>query len=287
MKTVYSVLALATLVLAGCAPDAADRYHTAENEAEAVSLLNERAYEKAIWLIENQHGPVPNEPRVTFLLAQAYLGKAGFEALDFAGRVSGPQPAGPEELQELFPTCSRDRLANFSGVPVKCLVKRVYLQAPDADAPDFARARELLRRAYPDPAAAKPEDNTVIGAVETISVVSRAGKIYRFVIQQKKNPRFDVAGMLMVQKQVKAAEVEAKEALRRAQFAGEKISKLVSGVNGPQLFDRIKGGIKLKAETGIHGFVDRMPDDLEDRFGSDEKAQEWFEKVSAFLDENS
>lgn len=277
------IIGLAAL-LQGCAPETADKYNTAENENEAVALLNEHQYEKAVWLIENRNGPLPEDQKMRFLLAQAYLGQAGIEPLAFAARVSGEQ-GGNSELQSLFPNCSNAALKGFSGVEAKCLVKRVAVQAPDADRRELARARELFRRAYPDPATAPAWANTLIGVVETVSVVQRAGKIYLYARKFKEGSnRFDPAGFFWLQKQIRLAEQEAREALKRARYSGDKVSRLVSGVNGDQIFDRLKGELKFKAQTGIQHISDQMETKNPGLSGNTDY-ENFIEKINKFLDE--
>lgn len=279
------LLPLLALLLQGCAPETADRYTTAEDENEAVSLLNEHKYDKAVWLIENRHGNVPSNEKLRFILAQAYLGRAGLEPLDFAARVSGEQAAGAPELQSLFSGCSRDRLSSFSGVDAKCLLKRIYQQSPDADKPDFARARELFRRAYPDASRTPTWANTLIGVTEAISVLNRAGKIYLYARKYKEQGnRFDPAGFLWLQKQIRLAETEAREALKRAQHSGDKISRLVSGISGDQLFDRLKGELKFKAQMGVQ----QLTSNVESKYptaAQNDNYELYLEKVNNFLDE--
>ncbi|MGE3262147.1 MAG: hypothetical protein AB7K68_10235 [Bacteriovoracia bacterium] len=284
MKTILSVFA-GLLVLQGCAPETADRYNTAENESEAVALLNEHQYEKAVWLIENRNGTVPQNQKLRFILAQAYLGQSGIEPLAFAARVSGEQPTGSAEVQALFPKCSNEKLASFSGVDPKCLVKRIFVQAPDADKREFARARDLFLRAYPDPAAAPPWANTLIGVAETISVIQRAGKIYLYAKKYKESGnRFDPMGLLWLQKQIRLAEAEAREAVKRAQYSGDKISRLVSGISGDQLFERLKGELRFKAQTGIQSFS-RIIEQKNPGFSEEVDLDAYLEKMNKFLDE--
>ncbi|MGZ3694218.1 MAG: hypothetical protein ACXWQO_08450, partial [Bdellovibrionota bacterium] len=164
--------------------------------------------------------------------------------------------------------------------------KRVYVQAPDADKRELARARDLFQRAYPDAASTPPWANTLIGMVETISVIERAGKIYAYARKYKAsgNP-FDPMGFLWLEKQIRLAEGEAREALSRAKYSGDKVSRLVSGVNGDQLFDRLKGELKFKSQTGLQkitsGLEAKNPTLVEDT-----AYQSYLENVNDFLDES-
>jgi hypothetical protein len=238
--TLLLAVTLLGATLPGCAPESVDRYHTGESSEEIVSLLNEREYGKAIWLIENREGKNP-EGETAYLLGQAYLGRAGFEPLGFAAKVSDAEP-DTEAARILFPKCPRERLSSLSGVEMKCLLKRVYLHAPAVDNSDFARARALFRKAYPNPELAPQWVNTLIGMVETISVVKRAGDLYVYAKNFDGNPmNVNKTEIKWFQRQGKEAFAEAKEALGRANHAGEKISKILTGTKANELFERAEG----------------------------------------------
>ena len=275
-------LLLLPLLLAACAPDRADRLATDDVEKEALNFLNKHEYENAIWLIENRKGPLPDDQKLKFVLGQAYLGKAGIEPLAFAARVSGAQSGGNAEVQALFPDCSNEAIPSFKGTDIKCILKRVFQQAPDADRADLARARELFRRAYPDASQTPAWANTLIGVAETVSLVQRTGKIYLYAMKQKRGEnRFDPAGYVWLAKQTKLVEKEATEALRRAQFSGDKISRLVSGVNGQMLFDRVKESVRFKAETRVNQLLSTLSDKAENEWDRQSRYQDMLDKLAA------
>jgi hypothetical protein len=254
-------IALLGAALPGCAPESVDRYHTGESSEEIVSLLNEREYGKAIWLIENREGKNP-EGETAYLLGQAYLGRAGFEPLGFAAKVSDVEP-DTEAARILFPKCPRERLSSLSGVEMKCLLKRVYLHAPAVDNSDFARARALFRKAYPNPELAPQWVNTLIGMVETISVVKRAGDLYVYAKNFDGNPmNVNKAEIKWFQRQGKEAFAEAKEALGRANHAGEKISKILTGTKANEWFERAEGTMKFAKTVGLSRFLDFVRENL-------------------------
>jgi hypothetical protein len=285
MKLVLPIIGLAALVLSACAPETADKYNSVDNEDEAVSLLNEHKFDKAVWLIENRNGQVPENQKLRFLLAQAYLGQVGIEPLAFAAKVSGEQP-DTIELRGLFPKCTNDHLDSFKGAEASCILKRVYAQAPDSDRREFARARDLFLKAYPDAALTPAWANTLIGMVETISVIQRAGKIYTYARKYKESGnRFDPMGFLWLQKQIRLAEGEAREALNRARFSGDKISRLVSGIGGEQLFDRLKGELKFKAQTGLQKITTNL-EAKNPTLVEDTRYDAYLEQVNNFLDES-
>jgi len=253
-------LALSWLSLSACAPDSVGRYQTGETKEEATALLNGRQYQKVIWLIENRHAADP-EGEEAYLLAQAYLGKSGVEPLAFAADISRPEPDN-EAARNLFPQCPKGELRSHRGVPMKCILKRVYLRAPKADDPDFARARYLLRRAYPVPANTPEWVNTLIGLVETLSVVSRAGDVYLFAKGQ-------TPAQLMIGAQVRLpwlknhgrrAREEARFAIDRARHAGPKISGLLSGSKADVWFEQADGTVTYAETVGLPKFLDFVRD---------------------------
>lgn len=249
---------LLTLLLFSCGPQTADRYHTGESEEEIVSLLNKREFHKAAWLIESREGSVPADSKMAFLLAQAYLGKAGFEPLEFAAKVSDEQKVESEDERILFPNCSKERIKSARGLPTKCLLKRVYLHAPDADHPDFARARQLLRKAYPVPADTPEWHNTLIGLVETVSFTKRAGTLYIYALKAEgKDARsFNIADLPWIKQQGKEALREGKEALLRAEHSGDKVSRLLTGAKDNVWFERIQGAVQFSKDLGLARLLD-------------------------------
>lgn len=254
MKKSWAFLFL--LLLPACAPESVDQYRTGENAEEIVSLLNERDYDKAAWLIENHVGKNP-EGENAYLLAEAYLGKAGIEPLEFASRVAGREPDSPAATA-LFPECPKEAIRSIHQVEMKCLLKRVYLQAQGTNAVHLARAQRLFRKAYPNPALSPEWVNTLIGTVEMISLVKRAGDLFLYA----KRGRFNPSHLPWLQSQGRAAHVEAKEALGRANHAGEKISRLLSGARANEWFERAEGAIQFAKEVGLSRFLDFVRENL-------------------------
>jgi hypothetical protein len=255
MKKIWALLLL-LLILPACAPESVSRYQTGENSEEIVSLLNERDYDKAIWLIENHEGKNP-EGENAYLLAEAYLGKAGIEPLAFASRVAGPEPESPA-AEALFPECPKEAIRSIHQVEMKCLLKRVYLQAQGANAIYLARAQRLFRKAYPNPALSPDWVNTLIGTVEMISLVKRAGDLFFYA----KRGHFSPSDLPWIQSQGRSAYAEAKEALGRANHSGEKISRLLSGAKANEWFERVEGTIQFAKEVGLSRFLDFVRENL-------------------------
>jgi|GEM_PF-3700119 len=255
------LLLLLIFVVVGCAPKSIEEYHTAQSEEEITRLLNEREYQKAIFLVESKHGKFPEDKNIAFLLGQAYLGKVGFEPLLVASRVSAEQSFGSREAKLLFPDCKAGRLKEVKGAEVLCLLKRIYLHVPGADREEFTRARELFRRAYPNPAASPEWVNVLIGMVETSSVIQRIGSIYVFVLALDQNgqgasrmPTDEELQWLV--RQLKRALSESSQALNRADHSGKKISQFLTGSQEAELFQKARSAIKWADRLGLGTLFD-------------------------------
>lgn len=247
------------LLCAGCAPKSVDSYHTAENEEEIVRLFNQHEYRKAVWLIESREGKKPADPKVAFLLGQAYLGCAGFEPLAFAAKVSGAQDFSSPDARELFPACPPAPLDSLRGTDPACLLKRVYLHFPDPDLEELRRARELLRSAYPDPSSTPEWVNVLIGGVETASVTARAGRIYLFAKRTGRQAAEPSDQELhLVAAHARRALPEAAQALARAGHAGRKISDFLTGHKDEPLFVQVKGAIDWSEKLGFRSLFDLL-----------------------------
>jgi hypothetical protein len=258
----YLLGLLLSLALYSCAPASVGNYQTGDTHGEVVSLLNERQYPKAIWLLENRTNGDPSGEDA-FLLAQAYLGKVGFEPLTFAAKIAEPEP-DTENARNLFPQCPKGALDSHFGVPMKCLLKRVYLHAPKADNRDFARARYLLRKAYPDPNTTPAWINTMIGVVETISLVGRAGDVYLFAKGGDPSALLlkGSANLPWLRATGKAAREEGRQAVARAKASGEKISGLLTGSKADVWFAQIDGTVTYSQTVGLPKFLDFVRDNL-------------------------
>lgn len=251
------LLILFTLLACGCAPRSIESYHTAESEEEVTRLLNERAYQKAIFLVESKHGKTPADKNIAFLLGQAYLGKMGFEPLLVASRVSDAQDFSSPEARLLFPGCQTGRLREVKGAEALCLLKRIYLHVPDADLHEFTRARDLFRHAYPVASESPEWVNVLIGMVETASVVKRAGGIYVFVLGLQNGRQMPSdAELAWVARQIRRVVAESGQALQRADHSGKKISQLLTGTRETELFQKAKMAVKWADTLGLGALFD-------------------------------
>jgi hypothetical protein len=268
------------LLLSACAPESSDRYQNAESSSEVIALFNAGEYNKAIWLMESRHGKEPARAADSFLLAQAYLGRAKFEPLAFAARVSGVQNT---KETNFFRNCTTLAIKKLEETDAKCLLKRVYLQAPEADSSDFARARNLFRRAYPHAAQSPVWVNTLIGLVESVSLIRRAGDLYAY--SRGMRPQlFRQEEASWLKQQGTEGLKEAREALARAEYTGEKTAALLSGIRGNPWFEKTEKGLRFAERLGLSRFLQFVQDTLlkpsdELRYG------EILERLRALLDE--
>ncbi len=286
MRFLFVILLFA---VAGCAPKSIEEYHTAQSEEEITRLLNEREYQKAIFLVESKHGKNPDDKNVAFLLGQAYLGKVGFEPLKVASLVSAEQSFGSREARMLFPDCKSTRVKEVNGDEILCLLKRIYLHVPGADREEFTRARDLFRRAYPDAASSPEWVNILIGMVETASVIKRIGTIYVFVLDlgpdnARRTPTDEELRWLV--RQVKRSVTESTHALNRADHSGKKISQLLTGSKEAELFQKAKTAIGWAERLGLATLFDLFRGNMvtqedEVRYGP------VMDKIRALLDEQN
>jgi len=285
----YFLLMLAVLTTS-CAPKSIESYHTGESEEEITRLLNEREYQKAIFLVESKHGKLPADRNISFLLGQAYLGKVGFEPLKIASNVSEEQTFASREARLLFPDCKKERVREVKGDEILCLLKRIYLHVPNADREEFTRARELFRRAYPTPSESPEWVNILIGMVETASVIKRVGTIYVFVLELEQEgggrriPADSELAWLV--RQVKRTVQESTQALNRADHSGKKISQFLTGSKEAELFKKAKTAIMWTERLGLGALFDLFRENMvtpEDQA----KYGEVMDKIRKLLDEQA
>ncbi|MGZ3652760.1 MAG: hypothetical protein ACXVB9_05040 [Bdellovibrionota bacterium] len=262
MKNLFLIALLAFLAV-GCSPKSIDDYHTAENDEQIVRLLNSRDYGKVIFLIESKSGKMPEDKNTAFLLGQAYLGKAGVEPLQVAGKVSAAQDFSSADAKDLLPSCSSAALDTLSNADPLCLLKRVYFHMPDPDLEEMTRARDLFRHAYPDPATSPEWVNILVGMIETAAVVKRAGEIYllaKHVINGQENP--SDAQLRWFTRQLKLILDEADQALSRADHSGNKITQLLTGNGGSVWFERVADGVHWAKNLGLANLLDLIRNDF-------------------------
>lgn len=256
MKSLSFFLFFLFVLAQGCAPESVEKYHTGETQEQVLRLLNQREYQKAIFLIESREGKNPSGTMAN-LLAQAYLGKSGIEPLAFAAKLFQPIP---ETQKLLFPKCDRGTLENLN-IPEKCLFQRIYFLAPDPDSREFQRARQLFRELHPSPESAPPWNNALIGFVEILSFTKRLGNLYEFAMGQSSRS-YSNSDLPWLEHQVKNAFLEGKNSLNRAEHSGEKISKFLGAREKNLWFQRVEGAVQFADNVGMKDFFNFLRENV-------------------------
>lgn len=139
----------------------------------AYGLLNRRAFSEAVATLEQDLVEHPANPTFSVLLAHAHLGASGFELIRFLSDLSEDQEGIPELGIARMPDCAAEKLATIRRTRLHCVLIRLIKRMPEADDPHVARARVLLREAYPDAALAPEDVNFLSAFVEIGSAISR------------------------------------------------------------------------------------------------------------------
>lgn len=273
------------LCLFSCAPSASEKYNTASNEAEILTLLNERDYGKAIWLIESQYTKDPKKSEIKFYLAQAYLGRSGFEPLAFIEKIYGPQNQYDDTLGKVFFTrCKNTSITKGEKIPLQCVFKRIFLHTPQVDEGDFAHARSLMRSAYPNPATTTTWNNTLIGIVELISLVKRTGNIYLYGkgIIENEQMRKKLLNYTWAKMQIIHAVREAQECAERGMYSGDTVSKFMLKINSVSLYETIDNKFHISSNLGNYNLLKLGKNISQSSFPTENELKE---KIQRFLAE--
>src|SRR6478735_3576101 len=119
MKSSALLLTLGVaLLLTACGDGARDGQGDADRPAlqrdRVIRMIDQRRYQDAIELLESPEAQnTPEAPLLRPYLAHAYLGVAGLEPLDLAGRVMSAQKPRNETLGLLFRRCKSEAIRNF------------------------------------------------------------------------------------------------------------------------------------------------------------------------------
>ena len=92
-----------SVLIGGCARELS---HQASLD-QAMSYINQKNYTKAIEILEPEH-QLRSDRASGLMLAQAYLGRADFEMLNFVNRVLGKQES-MDEAREFNIECGKGR----------------------------------------------------------------------------------------------------------------------------------------------------------------------------------
>lgn len=240
-----------------------DAQELANQHARFTKMIDQRRYEDVIRILERPSDPeAPGRLRFRGLLAMAHLGQSGFEPLRFAGRVLAPQSTADPALDQLVPGCNAKALSRLDSVSLPCLLKRVWSQLPDANDPDFARARSILREEYADLKKASMAQNTLAAIVESASALSRVSRI---LLRHQLRPTPTEEDLVFYVTEALAAADEARRVLERVPYASPKLSELLMGVENQFLFARVGLNPVWVRETGVPlllELVGKTPADL-------------------------
>ncbi len=235
-------------VLLACAPQGANERRQTDR---VIQLLDEKRYDAAIHYLELDV-PVSERDRLAPYLAQAYLGRSGFEPLEFAYQILAEQrDAEAQSLRSLIPDCDPAALSGVSRVPVRCIVWRVFAHVPDHASPDFARARAILRAKFPEPRTAPAGYNALAGIVEAVSLLSAFKNALRHyeALDAATATTEDIRGVF---ERVGVVAEYSAQLLRRSRampYLG--ISKKLSGFEQAWLLGGMDANLDYVEETGL------------------------------------
>jgi hypothetical protein len=101
--------------------------------------------------------------------------------------------------------------------------------------------------------------------VDTISLVRRAGDLFIYSKGVKRpggKLQFNPNDVQWLKGQGKESLRDAKEALGRANYAGDKVSRFLSGVKANEWFERVEGTIEFAKTVGLSRFLDFVRENL-------------------------
>jgi hypothetical protein len=225
---VAGLLVLATV--SGCSGSSSQAQAHDQQQVRLTKMLDSRRYDDVIHLIESDSSAQTAFPD---LLAMAYLGRSGFEPLEFASSILAQQ-ADNAALNQLIPGCDPSPIQRSSAqMTVRCVLKRLWAHLPNADEADFSKARDLFRAAYPTPQNTPAQYNALIGLVEAASALSRLGEVALKYDEVEATPT--QADVDEIFGQIQLAADEAQRTLTRVSFGGSKLSQLLTGLENEPL----------------------------------------------------
>lgn len=198
-------------------------------------LMNHGRYFQAIGLLEREQQLDPKNQGIGLLLAEAHLGAAGFELFELASAVFGRQNSVRLNLI-VEPDCSLDQISQVGGFDIRCLVYRVMKHIPDIESYHFVRAKELLRKYYPEPTQSPVDVNFLSALVELSSAIGRVRKMISIdlvneVISRPGEDRPFVAFEIIAH-QLKRFLDELIKGFKRATHSYQKVSNHLKTIDG-------------------------------------------------------
>ena len=131
----FSASFIFILLLSSCSPSSRDGL---SREDQIVHLLDEKKYSEVIEGLE-----IEPDPALARYLAQAYLGRAGFEPIDFPKQVMAEQVFGMDPIDALIPGCETKPVDAFFEIEVRCALWRILKHLPK-DQADVRTASRIL-----------------------------------------------------------------------------------------------------------------------------------------------
>lgn len=204
----------------------------------AIHAMNNRQYDEAVSILESVYAENPAHSSNALLLAQAHLGKAGFEMMGLIEKVAGAQEnVDPDQYWVDQPHCDSGPIEKIAGYDVRCLIFRLMNNLPDAEDPSLIRARNILRSAFKDPAQTPSDANFLSALVEFSSAFYRIrefGKTQsKVLLEQEPN---DVATadqqFKLVSHHLKRFLIETHYGFKRLRYSYGKLARIVKSMDG-------------------------------------------------------
>ena len=140
---------------------------------QAEDLLNHQLFTQAINFITGELNTNPGNLELESLLANAYMGRAGFELLPTVNKLMGAQNTTPLGIYN-EPTCDPSAVKSLTELSLTCFLYRLAKVLPAVDNPDVLQAQKIYRTYFPDPTNTSKEVNFAAGTLEAMSAVTRA-----------------------------------------------------------------------------------------------------------------
>ena len=240
-----SFMALSAFGVIACTANRSERSEI----DRAVKSMDQGNYPQAKEEIQAQLNNHPGDPKLMVLLAEADLGLAGIQLLDFLQTVSEGQAVSTDLDLLTMPPCDSGKLEKLKEADIRCIMLRVIQHLPDPDDPNFSEARDLLEKAYPDAKVAPLEVNFLSSIVDLGSALGRAKILLQKTAWFRDNQvkTMDRENFHFAVHHLKNELQELTDGFKRARYSYAKISHFVVSMDGKPV---IKIGNKELASMG-------------------------------------
>ena len=225
-----SFMALSAFGVIACTANRSERSET----DRAMKSMDQGNYSQAKQEIQAQLDSHPGDPKLMVLLAEADLGLAGIQLLDFLQTVSEGQAVSTDLDLITMPPCDSGKLEKLKEADIRCIMLRVIQHLPDPDDPNFSEARDLLERAYPDAKVAPLEVNFLSSIVDLGSALGRAKILLQKTAWFRDNQvkSMDRENFHFAVHHLKNELQELTDGFKRARYSYAKISHFVVSMDG-------------------------------------------------------